>query len=278
MPINTSPEIGKTINTDGINTNYHDQGQGFPVVLFHGSGPGVSAWANWRLVIPHLSEHFRVVAPDMLGFGYTERKSETDYKMETWLKHALDILDALQIVKAHVIGNSFGGALAIALAIHAPERINRLVLMGSVGLEFELTTGLDLTWGYQPSIENMRKLLDLFAYDRSLVTDELAKLRYEASVREGVQESYSAMFPVPRQNGIIAMASPEKSISAIQHETLLIHGLEDEVIPVSCSERLLRLIPNSQLHIFRKCGHWTQIEHNQRFNKLVENFLLENND
>jgi 2-hydroxymuconate-semialdehyde hydrolase len=276
--MSTSPEIGKTISTAGINTNYHDEGQGYPVILFHGSGPGVSAWANWRLVIPQLSEHFRVVAPDMLGFGYTERTDDAVYKMEAWLKHALDILDALQIEKAHVVGNSFGGALAIALAIHAPERINRLVLMGSVGLEFELTLGLDKTWGYQPSIENMRKLLDIFAYDRSLVTDELARLRYEASVREGVQESFASMFPSPRQNGINNMASDEKAITNIEHETLIIHGLEDEVIPVSCSERLLRLIPNSQLHIFRKCGHWTQIEHNQRFNKLVEDFLLENNN
>lgn len=273
--MSASPEIGLTIKAGGIATNYHDEGSGHPLVLLHGSGPGVTAWANWRLVIPHMAQHFRVVAPDMLGFGYTERPDGVDYQMKTWLKHTLDILDALEIEKAHVVGNSFGGSLAIALAIHAPERIDRLVLMGSVGLEFELTEGLDLTWGYEPSIETMRELLDIFAFDRSLVTDELAKLRYEASLRPGVQEAYASMFPAPRQEGIRLLASDEKAIANIKQETLIIHGLEDEVIPVSCSERLLRLIPNSQLHIFRKCGHWTQIEHNQRFNQLVENFLLE---
>jgi 2-hydroxymuconate-semialdehyde hydrolase len=273
--MSTSPEIGNTINAGEIETNYHDEGQGHPLVLFHGSGPGVTAWANWRLVIPHLAQHFRVIAPDMLGFGYTQRPQGICYEMETWLQHAIDILDTLEIEKAHVVGNSFGGALAIAIAIHAPERIDKLVLMGSVGLEFELTEGLDKTWGYQPSIENMRELLDIFAYDRSLVTDELAKLRYEASIRPGVQEAYASMFPAPRQNGINNLASDEKAIAAIKQETLVIHGLEDDVIPVSCSERLFRLIPNSQLHIFRKCGHWTQIEHNQRFNQLIENFFLE---
>ena len=271
----TSPEIGFSIDAGGIATNYHDQGEGPPVVLLHGSGPGVSAWANWRLVIPHLAKRFRAIAPDVVGFGFTERPGGISYEMETWLKHAIDFLDAMEIEKAHVIGNSFGGALAIALAIHAPERVSRLALMGSVGVEFKLTDGLDFTWGYTPSPDNMRKMLDLFAHDRSLVTDELAQLRYEASMRPGVQEAYAAMFPAPRQDSIRKICSKEADIKNIKHETLIIHGRDDLIIPVSCSEALFRCIKNSQLHIFGNCGHWTQIEHNRRFNKLVTDFLLE---
>ncbi len=273
--MNTSPEIGLSTNAGGIATNYHDQGAGDPVLLLHGSGPGVSAWANWRLVIPHLAGNFRTIAPDIVGFGFTERPEGIRYDMETWLEHALDFLDAMGIEKAHVVGNSFGGALSVALAIHAPERVSRLVLMGSVALEFELTEGLDLTWGYTPSLDNMRRLLDLFAYNRSLVNDELAQLRYEASMRPGVQESYAVMFPAPRQDGIRKICSQEADVKTIRHETLIIHGRDDQVIPVSCSEDLFRCIKNSQLHIFGNCGHWTQIEHNRRFNKLVTDFLLE---
>ena len=273
--MNTSPEIGLSISAGGIATNYHDWGKGAPVVLLHGSGPGVSAWANWRLVIPHLAENFRVIAPDIVGFGFTDRPGDIRYDMETWLRHALDFLDAMEIEQAHVIGNSFGGSLAVALATRAPQRISRLVLMGSVGLEFKLTEGLDLTWGYTPSIENMRRLLDLFAYDRSLVNDELARLRYEASIRPGVQESYAAMFPAPRQDGIRKICSSEADVRNIEHETLIIHGRDDRIIPVSVSEHLFRCIKNSQLHIFGNCGHWTQIEHNRRFNQLVTDFLLE---
>ena len=273
--MNTSPEIGSSINAGGILTNYHDQGEGAPVVLLHGSGPGVSAWANWRLVLPHLAQNFRTIAPDIVGFGFTERPEGISYDMETWIKHALGFLDAMEIDKAHVVGNSFGGALSVALAIHAPERVSRLVLMGSVGVEFELTEGLDFTWGYTPSLDNMRKLLDLFAYNRALVTDELAQLRYEASMRSGVQEAYAAMFPAPRQDGIRKICSQEADVKNIEHETLIIHGRDDLVIPVSCSEDLFRCIRNSQLHIFGNCGHWTQIEHNRRFNQLVTDFLLE---
>ena len=274
--MSASAEIGLSVNANGITTNYHDQGQGSPVLLLHGSGPGVSAWANWRLVLPALAENFRALAPDVVGFGFTERPDNISYDMETWLRHTLDFLDALEIEQTHVIGNSFGGALALALAIKAPERVSRLVLMGSVGLDFELTEGLDLTWSYTPSLENMRQLLDLFACDRMLVTDELAQLRYEASLRPGVQKSYAAMFPAPRQEGIRKICSHETEVRNIEHETLIIHGREDRIIPASVSERLFRCIRNSQLHIFGNCGHWTQIEHNRRFNQLVTDFLLEN--
>lgn len=268
-------EIGRSINAGAINTNYHDQGSGPPVLLIHGSGPGVTAWANWRLTIPELAKRFRVIAPDMVGFGFTERPAGVCYDMNTWVSHALSLLDTLGIESAHVVGNSFGGALALALAIRAPKRVNRLVLMGSVGVDFELTEGLDKVWGYTPSIENMRELLDIFAHDRTLVTDDLARMRYEASIRPGYQEAFASMFPAPRQRWVDAMASDEADIRAIQKETLIIHGREDRVIPISNAYRLLDLIDRAQLHVFGRCGHWTQIEHTARFNRLVGDFFAE---
>ena len=270
-----NPEIAQSIQTGGFTTNYHDQGDGHPVLLLHGSGPGVTAWANWRLVIPALAERFRVIAPELVGFGYTERPADVDYTMDVWVRHAVDLLDALGIEKTHLVGNSYGGALALALTIKHPERVGRLVLMGSVGVDFELTPGLNAVWGYQPSIENMRTLLDIFAYNRGLVTDELAQLRYEASVRPGIQEAFSAMFPAPRQRWIQAMSSPEEAIRGIGQETLIVHGRDDQVIPIGTSLKLNSLIDNSQLHVFGRCGYWTQIEHNKRFNKLVGDFFTE---
>ena len=271
--MSTSPEIANSIVAAGLRTNYHDQGSGAPVLLIHGSGPGVSAWANWRLVIPALSQQARVIAPDMAGFGYSERPVDYQYHMDNWVKQAIGLLDALGIAKTDLVGNSFGSALAIALAIRHPERVRRLVLMGSVGVPFTITQGLDEVWGYTPSIQNMRKLLDIFAYDRALVTDELARLRYEASIRPGFQESFAAMFPAPRQQWVDQMASSEADIRSIAHDTLVIHGREDQVIPLANSLTLASWIPNSQLHVYGKCGHWTQIEHSARFNTLVANFL-----
>lgn len=268
-----NPELGRRIDAGGIATNVHDLGQGEPVFLIHGSGPGVTAWANWRLTMPELARQFRVVAPDMVGFGYTDRPAGIRYSMQGWVDHALAVMDALGIEQTHLIGNSFGGALALALAIRAPQRVRRLVLMGSVGVPFPITPGLDAVWGYIPSLENMRQLLDVFAHDRQLVSDELARLRYEASIRPGFQEAFSSMFPAPRQRWVDAMASSDEDIRQLPHETLLVHGREDRVIPMATSQRLFELIPNAQLHLFGRCGHWTQIEHAAAFSRLVVDFL-----
>jgi 2-hydroxymuconate-semialdehyde hydrolase len=270
-----NPEISKSIVANGIVTNYHDIGSGFPVLLIHGSGPGVSAWANWRLTIPALAGQRRVIAPDMVGFGFSERPAGIRYNLDTWVAQAIGLLDALEIDCADLVGNSFGGGLALALAIRHPTRVRRLVLMGAAGVSFPITPGLDAVWGYQPSIANMRKLLDVFAFDRTLMTDELAELRYKASIQPGFQEAFETMFPAPRQNGVDALASREQDIRALPHETLVVHGREDKVLPLSNSLTLAQWISRSQLHVYGRCGHWTQIEHAARFNQLVENFLSE---
>lgn len=272
-----SPEIGRPVRTGGFTSNVHDQGQGprTPVLFIHGSGPGVSAWANWRMVLPEVARDRRVIAPDMVGFGFTERPAEVRYDMDTWVRQALELLDALDLPQVHLVGNSFGGALALALACRHPQRVRRLVLMGSVGVPFPITQGLDEVWGYTPSFENMRRIMDWFAYDRSLVTDELARLRWQASIRPGFQESFAAMFPPPRQRWVDAMCSPQEAIRGLPHETLVVHGRDDRVIPLATSLELASLIPRSQLHVFGRCGHWTQIEHAARFNQLIRNFFDE---
>ena len=275
MNATANPEIGQSITAGGITTNYHDVGSGPPVLLIHGSGPGVTGWANWRITLPELAKHHRALAPDMVGFGYTERPADIEYNFNTWIDHAIGFLDALELEQVDLIGNSFGGGLSLALAIRHPNRIRRLVLMGAVGVNFELTAGLDGVWGYEPSVENMRALLDVFAYNRALMTDDLARMRFEASTRPGVQEAYRAMFPAPRQRWIEAMASDEADIAALPHETLIFHGREDAVIPLSNALRFAELIPHSQLHVFSHCGHWTQIERAARFSRMVIDFFAE---
>jgi len=270
-----TPEISLNIKTGDFNTNYHDWGKGDPVLMIHGSGPGVSSWANWGKVLPKLSQNRRVLALDMAGFGFTDRPEGMVYNMDTWVKQAVDFMDAVGLQKTDLVGNSFGGALALALAVNYPDRVGKMVLMGSMGVSFPITDGLDRVWGYEPSFENMRSILDLFAYSRVLVNDDLARLRYNASIRPGFQESFGSMFPAPRQNSVEDMARYQDKIKDIKHSTLIVHGRDDKVIPLETSLKLLNLIVDSQLHIFGRCGHWTQIEHTDRFTQLVENFLAE---
>lgn len=268
-----NPEIGRRIVADGIDTNYHDLGQGQPVLMIHGSGPGVSAYANWRLNMGPLSAARRVLAPDMLGFGYTATPPGTVFSLDRWVSHLIGFIDALELGAVDVVGNSFGGALALALAARAPQRVRRLVLMGAAGIDFPLTEGLDAVWGYEPSIEAMRRLIGIFSHDPARATEDLVRMRHAASIRPGVQESFSALFPAPRQRWVTALATPEAAIAAIDKPALILHGREDRVIPADNALRLFELLPQAELHMFGRCGHWTQIEHAARFNMLVNDFL-----
>ena len=269
-----NPEIGERIDVDGIGTNYIQAGQGQALILIHGSGPGVTAYANWRGVIPDLAKHFTCYAPDTLGFGYTDFPADIQgFSMQRWVAHLIGFMDALGIEKAHFIGNSYGGALALALAIHHPERVGAMVLMGAAGLPFPISQGLEAVWGYQPSVEAMRELMCIFAHDPALVKEEIVRSRYEASIRPGAQEAYGSLFPAPRQRWLDALASDEADLRALIHPTLLIHGREDVIVPAMQSIRFNQLIPNSELHVFGGCGHWTQIEKRERFIAMVTDFL-----
>jgi len=268
------PEIGSTVIANGIKTNYLEDGKGTPVVFVHGSGPGVTAYANWRLVMPGLAPHYRTLAPDMVGFGYTDRPAGVTYNVQTWADQTIGFMDALDIQTASVVGNSFGGGIALRMATQHPERIDKLVLMGSMGVSFPITDGLDRVWGYQPSVQNMKAMLGIFAYSPELRDDdELARVRYEASIQPGFQEAFSSMFPAPRQSSVEAMTTPDEELRKISKETLIVHGRDDKVIPLENSYRLLQLIDRSQLHVFGRCGHWTQIERADDFVRLVDDFL-----
>ena len=275
MTTGENPEIGQTADANGIKTNYLEAGQGDPVVLIHGSGPGVTSYANWRLVLPALAESFRVLAPDMVGFGFSERPATIDYGVQTWADQVVGLMDTLELSRAHLVGNSFGGAIALRVAAQHPDRVGKLVLMGSMGVPFPITEGLERVWGYEPSFENMRKVLDVFAYSRELVNDELAEVRYRGSIQPGFQESFAAMFPAPRQRWVEAMCTPEADIRALPHRTLIVHGREDQVIPVQTSLRLMELIDNADLSVFSHCGHWSMIERTKDFNRSVSEFFCD---
>lgn len=266
---------GKFIEAGGFLTHYHEDGNGENLLLIHGSGPGVSAWANWRPVFPELSKSYRLIAPDVAGFGFTERKEGVVYNVDTWVNHLIAFIEKLELAPLSIIGNSMGGALALQIVNRRPDLIKKIVLMGSVGISFPLSEGLEDVWGYTPSLETMKDLIETFSYNDSFAKNgDLVRMRYEASIQEGFQETFSAMFPAPRQRHIDALALQEEQLKKIKNPILLVHGREDRVIPLeTTSWRLSQILENAELHVFPKCGHWTQIEKTEDFVRLVLNFL-----
>ena len=190
MTTATDLRTGTFGTAGGISTHYHDAGNGDPVVLLHGSGPGVSAWANWQHTIPALAKTNRVLAFDLVGYGATERPAGLRYSLRSWTDHVWAFLDALGLAKVSVVGNSLGGRLALQMAEDDSQRLRRMVLMGSPGVGMTVTEGLKALRGYEPSPENMRALLtDYFAVDTSIITDDLVRIRYEASAAPGAHEA-----------------------------------------------------------------------------------------
>lgn len=269
-----NPEIGQSIDVHGIKTNYHRRGSGAPLLLLHGGGPGLSAGVTWRLILPELVNDFDVVAPDLVGFGYTDRPEGFQYNLASWRDHLVGFTEALGLDTFSVVGFSLGAALATSIAVHHPERIDRLILMSAAGVSFPLTEGAEVVLGYQPSLENMQKVMKTITWNEEIGNNKaLAEMRYKASIRPGVYEAFAAMFPAPRQNSLDDLATPEDQIGQITAPTLIVHGRDDQVTPLENSYRFHQLIGNSQLHVYGQCGHLTPIEKASEFTQLLTNFL-----
>ena len=277
-----APQAGR-LDVAGVSTAIIDTGPSIqagdgpaapPVLLLHGSGPGVTAAANWRAVIPALTEGRRMIAPDQLGFGGTATGEPRTYGRAAWTAHALALLDALGVGTVDIIGNSMGGAIALSLAIVRPQAVRRIALMGSMGVAMALPSGLDTVWGYTPGVEQMREVIGLFAHDRRLITDDLIQLRYQASLSPPVRDSWQAMFPAPRQRWVDDLALSGAELASVRVPVLLVHGRDDRVVPWRASSaQLIDLLPDARLHVLSGCGHWTMIEKTADFLAVVRPFL-----
>jgi 2-hydroxy-6-oxonona-2,4-dienedioate hydrolase len=265
------------VQTESWRLHYNEAGQGHPVILLHGSGPGATGWSNFQANIGPLSERYRVLAFDMPGWGQSD--TITDESERDHAGALLEAMDALCIEKAALVGNSMGAMTSLTFAVRYPDRISHLIPMGgpapgpnvfspggglSEGLQILVGTYLD------PSPENFKRLVSIMAYDQAFATDDLAEQRSKAALErpEHLQHFVPGLGSLRARFDAIA-----GQLEQIQTPTLVIHGRDDRTVSMENSLRLVSQIPNSRLVLFNRCGHWAQLEHSAEFNRLVGDFI-----
>lgn len=271
----------KKIQTGEFQTVYCEAGSQNSEVIFclHGSGPGATAESNWKAALQILGEKYHVFAPDLVGFGNTEVPEDTNLTFWQWttlrVQQILKIMDHHHIEKANLVGNSMGGVISLNALMQAPNRFNRVVLMGSGGGAVSGPTPeiVRMTGFFKnPTIEDFRNLITWFLYDESILEDQLEEIiqnRYKIIMRPEVQKLYPTLFPA----NPLELLIPPSALKRITQQVLLIHGYEDRFVPKESSLSLMEHIPNAQLVLLKKCGHWVQIEQAERFIQLVDQFL-----
>ena len=255
---------------EGELTHYHEVGEGTPILFLHGSGTGVSAAANWWLNLPQIGEQARCIAIDTIGYGQTVVAPNTAYGIRAWVDHAIRTLDALGIEKTWVVGNSLGGWLAFQMVLDYPERVLGIVSMGTGGAK--QTAALKAHANPELTVEGIKKTLSMFVVNKDLITDELVKVRFASAANDYASNRLMDVVGARDRDRFEFPLDFEK-MKDITVPVLLIHGVQDVVIPVSRSWDILNTVPHADAHIFSQCGHWSQVEKAEEFNTVIKNYL-----
>ncbi len=262
-----------TLN-DGLRLHYLDNGSGDPVLFIHGSGPGASGHSNFKLNYPEFAAAgHRVLVPDLPGYGASD-KPETDYTLDFFVDAMFGLLDALDIARCTLVGNSLGGAIAIKMALDQPQRIARLVLMAPGGLmekeqyylqmEGIQKMGAAFANGELNDAAGMRRLLSLQLFDPTQISDETVNERVAVVLEQ--PRCVLTRMQVPNLAGRVAELSCP---------ILGFWGMNDKFCPSSGAQTLMDACRNIRFVLLSECGHWVMVEHRAVFNREVLAFLGE---
>jgi 2-hydroxy-6-oxonona-2,4-dienedioate hydrolase/4,5:9,10-diseco-3-hydroxy-5,9,17-trioxoandrosta-1(10),2-diene-4-oate hydrolase len=252
--------------------------------MLHGGGPGASGVSNYSRNIDALAKHFRVIVPDMPGYGRSTKQVDQSDPFGYLADIIRGLLDELGIDTAHLIGNSYGGAAALRLALDTPHRVGKLVLMGPGGIGTTRglpTAGLKSLLSYYSGHGPSRLKLETFirtylVYDGDSVPDEVIDIRYQASTDPEVV----ANPPLRRPSGPLALRTlwrmdltRDSRLRDLQTPTLVLWGRDDKVNRPAGGPMLLDMMPNAELLMTSHTGHWMQWERAELFNQVVTDFL-----
>lgn len=267
----------KNVTIDGRLIHFHQAGTEHErtVVFLHGGGLGASGWFNFHRNIEPFSEKFHVLLVDMPNYGTSDSVVIQDKDVPRFDADVLSkLLDHLGISRASIVGNSKGGMDAIAFSVHHNDKLDALVLMGShTGpsiFDPMPATGTTLLFDLfqHPTREKMAQMLRLFFFDQANVDDAFIDLRWDSAMDADKRGHRRAILDSRPVHVNYTARLPE-----VPNPVLVLHGAHDRFAALDSSTSLMRHYPNSELHVFRNCGHWVQYELADEFNQLTMQWL-----
>ncbi len=271
----------RTVSLGARQLHLAELGSGPAVLMLHGGGPGASGLSNYSRNVEALARHFRVLVPDMPGYGRSSKDIDAANPFGDVASAMVGLLNALDIPSAHVVGNSLGGAVALRLALDHPDRVGRLVLMGPGGIgmaQGEPTPGLLrlLTYyaGVGPSYEKLRSFItEDLVYDARGISEDMLRERFESSIDPAVVANPPLRLPQDPEIFKRMDFLLDPRLPSFNHPTLILWGLEDRVNPSAAGPALQAKLPAADLFLFSRTGHWVQWERSAEFNATVAAFL-----
>jgi 2-hydroxy-6-oxonona-2,4-dienedioate hydrolase len=274
MAVISEEATSKYAQIGDVQIHYNEVGTGEPLICLHGAGPGASSWSNFRTNIDAFSDKYRTILWDMPQYGKSTKLVIEGPRL-TYVSGILrQFMDQLGIERARFVGNSMGGQVAIKLAIDAPERVEKLVVIGSTPVGQSLfcpmpLEGIKMIGNYYkgegPSLEKMRTLIQTLLFDSSFLNDEVLQERYQATLDP---ETMRVMREQPASREDLA-----DQLHKVACPALIVWGMDDRFGALDIGLLMLRRFQNANMHIFSKCGHWAQVEHADEFNSLVLDFM-----
>ncbi|MFI5498239.1 alpha/beta fold hydrolase [Nocardia asteroides] len=272
----------REIRTDAGVLRYHEAGEGPPLLLLHGSGPGVTGWRNFRGNLAVFAERFRCLVLEFPGFGVSDDFG--GHPMVTALDAVVRFVDALGLDTVDIIGNSMGGGVALNYAIAHPERVGKVVTIGGIGKNIFSPgpgEGIKLLQEFteEPSRERLIQWLHSMVYDPAMVTEELIEERWTQATDPATLDSARRMYSKAAFAMMVkAMEAsdappPWAMLHKVAAPTLITWGRDDRVSPLDMALIPMRTIPRAELHVFPNCGHWAMIERKDEFESAVLAFL-----
>ncbi|MFD8818117.1 alpha/beta fold hydrolase [Streptomyces sp. NPDC059627] len=258
-----------------------ETGDGPPVLLLHGGGPGASGVSNYIRNIAELAKEYRVIVPDLPGYGRSGKGVDGSDPFGFLADHIRGLLDRLGLGRAHLVGNSYGGACALRLALDTPDRVDRMVLMGPGGIGTTralptpgLNSLLDYYSGDGPSRPKLEKFIRThLVFNAAEVPESVIDSRY----RDSIDPEVVANPPLTRPTSLRALwktdFTRDRRLARLPVPTLVVWGAADRVNRPGGGRMLAERMPDCDLYLVANTGHWVQWERAELFNSLCADFL-----